>query len=462
MAHILVVDDEISIRKAITLALQTDGHEVHESDSRGSAYDAIDTVRFDLVVTDLFIPVEADGLAILQRVKERRPETMVMIITAHGSIERAVDAVKKGADDFLAKGFEMEELKLRLTALLEQKRLREENVLLAERCQQLQREVQGKYRFDQIIGTSDTMRKLFEMLTRIIDDSSSTILIHGESGTGKELIARAIHYNGARRDKPFAVINCSALPEHLLESELFGYMKGAFTGALKDKPGKFEVADGGSIFLDEISEISSKVQVELLRFVQDKSFERVGDNRQITVDVRIITATNKQLEEEVRIGRFREDLFYRLNVIPLHVPSLRERKDDLPLLVDHFTKKFEKEKGRRVQFAVDAIEKMMQYEWRGNVRELENLIERFVVTSSHETILAGDLPREIIGTVEKNAFDEAMQYTTFQDACESFEKAFLLRNLEQHRWNITEVADALGERRDTLSKKIKRYGLKGE
>ncbi len=462
MAKILAVDDEPAIRKALALSLSGDGHAVTEADSKPAALERLHEHHFDLVVTDLFIPTETDGLEILKACKSFQPEAMVITITAHGSIERAVEAVKVGADDFIAKGFAMEELKLRLEKLLEQKRLREENRRLAENYHRLRQEIEGRYRFEQIIGNSKAIRDLLELLSRVVDDRDTTVLLQGESGTGKELVGRAIHYNGLRKDRPFVIVNCAALPEHLLESELFGYEKGAFTGALRDKPGKFEIAEGGTVFLDEIGDISPKVQVELLRFTQDHTFERVGGNQPMTVDVRIIAATNKRLDEEVKQGRFRADLFYRLNVIPIYVPPLRQRCEDIPLLATHFVEKFRREKNRAIHLAPETLARIEKHHWPGNVRELENLIERLVVTAPQATILPTDLPPEIFGHSEKEVFDSAMSQKSLQEACEEFEKVFLLRHLEKHHWNITEVAQALGERRDTLSRKIKRYGLKAE
>jgi len=462
MAKILIVDDEPSVRKALMFSLSDEGYSVAEADSKLSALKRLREQNFDLVITDLFIPLETAGLEILRACKEHRPEAMVIMITAHGSIERAVEAVKAGADDFIAKGFAMEELKLRLEKLLEQKRLREENRQLAENYNHLRQELESRYRFEQIIGNSKAVRDLLQLLSRVVDDRDTTVLLQGESGTGKELVARAIHYNGPRQGKPFVVVNCAALPEHLLESELFGYEKGAFTGALRGKPGKFEIAEGGTIFLDEIGEVSPKVQVELLRFTQNHTFERVGGNQPITVDIRLIAAANKRLDEEVAQGRFRADLFYRLNVIPIYVPPLRDRKEDIPLLVNHFVEKFSREKGREIHFSPEALSRLEKFHWPGNVRELENLVERLVVTAPQATILPTDLPPEIFGHSEKEGFDAAMSQHSLQEACDEFEKLFLLRHLEKHHWNITEVAQALGERRDTLSRKIKRYGLKAE
>lgn len=460
MTTILIIDDELSIRKSIALALQDDGYEVQEAESRPQALERIEDQRFDLVVTDLFVPTESDGLAILEACKHRQPEAMLLVMTAHGSIERTVAAVKAGADDFLQKGFTMAELELRLARLLEQKRLREEHRQLTERYEQLRSEVESRYRFEEIVGNSKAIRDLLEFLTRVVNDADSTVLLQGESGTGKELVARAIHYNGPRKEQPFVVVNCATLPEHLLESELFGYEKGAFTGAVKDKPGKFEIADGGTLFIDEVGEISPKVQVELLRFTQDRTFERVGGNVPITVDVRILAATNRNLQEQVTNGRFREDLFYRLNVIPIRVPPLRERREDIRLLVNHFVEKYRQEKEREITFLPAALARLERHNWPGNVRELENLVERLVVTAPHAAILLTDLPAEFLDESARKAFDLATSKRSLKEACQEFEKQLILRELESRHWNITEVAQVLGERRDTLSRKIKRYGLK--
>ncbi|MGH7495826.1 MAG: sigma-54-dependent transcriptional regulator [bacterium] len=460
MAKILVVDDEISIRKALALALSRDGDTVVDADSKDTALGRLFEQDFDVLITDLFIPTENEGLEILRACKERQPEAMAIIITAHGSLERAVAAVKAGADDFIAKGFTMEELRFRLERLLEKKRLRQEHLRLAEDYHRLRLEVEGRYRFEQVIGNSKAHSDLLALVSRVAEDGDTTVLLQGESGTGKELVARAIHYNSRRKQEPFVVVNCASLPEHLLESELFGYEKGAFTGALKDKLGKFESADRGTVFLDEVGEITPKMQVELLRFTQDHTFERVGSNRIITVDVRIIAATNKRLDEEVAKGRFRADLFYRLNVTPLSLPPLRERKEDIALLVSHFVYKLGCEKGKEIRFSPEALARLERHHWPGNIRELENVVERLLVTAPQTTILPADLPAEILGASEKEIIDRSMCQRSLREACEEFEKLFLLRHLEKHRWNITEVAQALGERRDTLSRKIKRYGLK--
>ncbi|MFH1196803.1 MAG: sigma-54 dependent transcriptional regulator [bacterium] len=459
MAKILIVDDEPSIRTAVSLAFEADGHETFEAESKETAFEFINLHKFDLVISDLYIPIESHGIDILKYCKQQIPDTFVIIITAHSSIEKAVELIKAGADDFVAKGFKMEELKFRVSRFLKQKQLKKENEKLVDDYNRLRKEVEGKYNFKQIIGNSKPMQNLMQLLERVIDDNDSTVLLQGESGTGKELVARALHYNGARKDKPFVTVNCAALPDHLLESELFGFEKGAFTGALQNKPGKFEIANGGTIFIDEIGEISAKVQVELLRFLQDHTFERIGNNSPITVDVRIVAATNKNLREEVSKGNFREDLFYRLNVIPVNIPPLRNRREDIPILINHFIEKLKSTKGRELKISPEAIAKMEEYNWPGNIRELENLIQRLTVTTPSSNILLSDLPSQLLGNFEKGAIEQAMKQTSLKEACDDFEKTYLQHYLEKYRWNISETAQALDEHRDTLSKKIKRYGL---
>ena len=459
MAKILIVDDEPSICTAISVAFDADGHQTFEAKSEETAFEFLNLHNFDVVISDLYIPFESNGISIVKFCKQQNPDTIVIIITAHSSIEKAVELIKIGADDFVAKGFEMEELKYRVHRLLEQKYFRMENKKLTENYNKLKNEIENKYNFTQIIGNSEAIRNLKQLLGQIIDDNDSTVLLQGESGTGKELVARAIHYNGVRKDKPFVAVNCAALPDHLLESELFGYEKGAFTGATQNKPGKFEIADGGTIFFDEVGEISSKVQVELLRFLQDHTFERLGSNSSLTVNVRIITATNKNLQEEVNKGCFREDLFYRLNVIPVYIPPLREHKEDIALLIEHFIQKFKNTKGKEVSISGAALTKMEDYFWPGNIRELENLIQRFAVTCLHPNILLSDLPSQILGNFEKSSFEKAMKRNSLKEACDEFEKTYLQHYLDKYHWNISEVAQKIDEHRDTLSKKIKRYGL---
>lgn len=460
MIKILVVDDEASIRKAIVFSLSADDCSVLEADSVSKAIEKLTSNQFEIVITDLYVPEESDGLQIIKSAKQNHPDAKVIVMSAHGTIDHAVNAMKIGADDFIPKGFTIEELNFRIRKLLDYKNLETENLQLNENLNRLKKEVEDRYNFANIIGKSKTMLDLFSLLRRIVDDYQSTVLIQGESGTGKELIARAIHYNGPRKDKPFIAVNCSVLPEHLLESELFGYEKGAFTGAMQSKPGKFEIAHTGTIFIDEVAELSPKVQVQLLRFIQERTFERLGGNEIINVDVRIITASNKNLTTEVKEGRFRSDLFYRLNVIPINVPPLRERKEDIPALCDHFISKHGISKNKNIRLMPAAIKKLLTYEWPGNVRELENLIERLLVTSINPDILPADLPEEFTDNFEKADFENVIPTQTWKEAIKVFEKSFLIRALDKYHWNITDTAEALGERRDTLSKKIARYGLK--
>ncbi len=460
MAKILIIDDETSIRKALAISFANDGHEIREANAKDTALSLLKEFNPDIVVLDWFVPGETEGLEILKESKQMQPDAAVIIITAHGSTNRAVTAIKSGADDFLEKGFTMEELKFRLDKLLEQKKFREEHRRLVADYRRLRREVEGRYQFNQFVGNSKPVRELLSLVFRIVDDPDTTILIEGESGTGKELIARAIHYNGQRKEHPFVVVNCATLPEHLLESELFGYEKGAFTGAVRDKPGKFEIANGGTVFIDEIGEISPKVQIELLRFTQDYTFERLGGNTPVTVNVRIIAATNKRLEEEVAQGRFREDLYYRLNVIPLYIPPVRVRKDDIPLLINHIVERVNREKGRALRFSTDACAQLQEYNWPGNVREIENLIERLAVTIPDDEVTLKDLPREFHVSSGDADFSTLPEHLSLKDAIREYEKHLIGRELERQRWNISEVARILGEKRDTLSRKIKRYGFK--
>ncbi len=460
MANILVVDDEMSFRKGMVYALQRSGHEISEADNVRDGELALQRSTVDLLVLDLCVPTETDGLTMLRTARRLAPEIMILVVSAHGTIERAVDAAKAGADDFIAKGFTTDELEFRVGRLLQDRELRIANERLQSENVRLHNEVRERYRVDTIIGRSDALSRSLALLQRVTADPDTTVLLLGESGTGKELFARAIHYNGPRQQRPFVVVNCSTLPEHLLESELFGYEKGAFTGAVREKPGKLEIADSGTLFFDEIGEISPKVQVELLRFLQERTFERLGSNRPINVDVRIIAATNKNLAEEIKKGTFRSDLYYRLNVVPIDIPPLRERRGDLPLLIDHFVRKIAAEKNIALNIPPETYRILERHSWPGNVRELENLMMRFAVISGAEPVLPAHLPSELANAEMQPAITAAMDHPTLRKACEDFEKAYILHYLQKHHWNITEVARVIGERRDTLSRKIKRYKLK--
>ncbi len=382
MSKILIVDDEQSMRDFLSIMLKKEGYEVAAAETAFAAAKAVQGEIFDLVISDVRMP-GMDGIALLRTVKEVSPETVVIMITAHATAESAVEAMKLGAYDYIMKPFKVDEIKLVIQKALEKRSLRNENILL-------KREMESRLGFDNFIGACEPMQKVFTLI-RQVADTSSTILISGESGTGKELVARAIHGNSARKDRPFVTVNCGALPETLLESELFGYMKGAFTGAVSNKQGLFEAASNGTIFLDEISATTPALQIKLLRVLQERVFMRVGGTAEIKVDVRVIAASNKDLREEVTRGLFREDLYYRLNVIPIHLPALRDRKEDIPLLVDFFLDKF---KGSRYQkkVAPDVIKLFIDYSWPGNVRELENTIERLVILSPSDEITADQVP----------------------------------------------------------------------
>jgi two-component system, NtrC family, response regulator PilR len=385
--RILIVDDEQSMREMLAILLKKEGLEVRSAGSRSEAAETLRSGPVDVVLTDVKLP-DGDGLEILRQVKSASPETAVVVMTAYGTSEMAVAARKLGAEAYILKPFDVDELRIVVRDALANRSLREENV-------RLRREVGQLFGLDRVIGVSEVMSSLFEMV-RAIAPTSSTVLITGESGTGKELVARAIHGLSGRADGPFVSINCGALPDTLLESELFGYVKGAFTDARQSKKGLFEAASGGTLFLDEVGETSLAMQVKLLRALQERRIRRVGGTDETDVDVRVISATNAPLEELVKQKRFREDLFYRLQVIPIRTPPLRERREDIPLLAEHFTAAFAKEMGKRVaKVSEEAMTLLRAYSWPGNVRQLENVIERAVALESSEAVLPERLPDSI-------------------------------------------------------------------
>jgi len=389
MSKILVIDDEQSLRDFLAIMLKKEDHEVVTAGNGADALKAVHAEIFDLVITDVKMP-GVGGIDVLRTIKEISPETVVIMITAFATAETAVEAMKLGAYDYITKPFKIDEIKLIIQKALEKRFLRNENILL-------KREIKSRAGFENFIGKSEPMQKVF-FLIRQVADTSSTVLITGESGTGKELVAKAIHYNSARKDGPFVTINCGALPETLLESELFGHMKGSFTGAVSNKQGLFEAANGGTIFLDEISATTPALQVKLLRVLQERSFMRVGGTTAIKVDVRVIAASNKELLEEVAKGAFREDLYYRLNVLPIHLPPLREKKEDIPLLIAFFLKKYSKKESDRSwtkKIEADTMKTLISYQWPGNVRELENMIERLVIIAPGDAIQLEHLPDNV-------------------------------------------------------------------
>ena len=384
MEKILVVDDELSMREFLEIMLKKSGYEVDCVADVEEALLRVENDLYDLVITDVIMP-KMNGLELLKKIKEVSPETVVVMMTAYATTETAVEAMKEGAYDYITKPFKVDEIKLVIQKALEKKKLFRENVLLRQ-------ELKTRYNFGNIIGASPEMVKVYELIQRVAD-TKTNILITGDSGTGKELVAKAIHFNSARRDKPFVTINCGAIPENLLESELFGHVKGSFTGAVVNKVGLFELADNGTIFLDEVGELSLSLQVKILRVIQEKTFKRVGGTEDQQVDVRILAATNRELEEEVSRGKFREDLYYRLNVIQIKLPPLRRRIEDIPILAQHFVEKYSRELGKEViKISKEALDVLVRYHYPGNVRELENIIERSVALETSNVILPETLP----------------------------------------------------------------------
>jgi DNA-binding NtrC family response regulator len=465
MGKILVVDDDRGLRKGIALALKRTGHSVVEASNGIEGKKLLLDESFDLMITDLEMP-GLKGIDLLKVARESRPETITMVISGFGTIEKAVEAMKEGAQDFITKGdsFSIDELEVKVDRLLKQKALSDENRRLSEENRALREAVTKRYQFKNIIGKSPPIQDVFVRLEKLIQDGQVTVLIRGDSGTGKELVARAIHFNGPRKSKPFVTVNCAAIPDTLLESELFGHEKGAFTDAIRTKIGKFEAANGGSIFLDEIGELSLKLQIKLLRVLQEKSFERVGGNQSIKVDVRVIAATNKDLEKAMTDETFRPDLYYRLNVVPVYLPPLRERREDIPLLVEHFVEHHRRERNRKLVVAPETLEILLKYDWPGNIRELENLIEQLVVLTSGDMIEPQHLPPHLLEKVSAPfAVPSLAGHKSIKVAkrrlIEDFERRFICAALDRHAWNVTKAAAEIGESREGLHRKIKRYKI---
>lgn len=430
MSKILIVDDEQSMRDVLKIMLKKEGYEVIAVEDGQEACQAINEDIYDLVITDMKMP-GMSGLEVLRHAKQVSPDTLVLMITAFSSTEDAVVAMKQGALDYITKPFEIEKIKLVIRNALVRKKLHEEHKYYKE-------QYEHQFNVEHIIGESQAIRHIFEMIKRV-SSSRSTVLVTGESGTGKELIARAIHQNSPRQEQPFVAVSCGAIPENLLESELFGYMKGAFTGAIANKMGLFELADRGTLFLDEIGELPLLIQVKLLRVLQEKQFKRVGGTKDISVDVRIVTATNRDLRKMVEENTFREDLFYRLNVIPIHLPPLRERQEDVPLLVQHFLGKYNDEIGKHFTHVADeAMTKLMAYEWPGNIRELENVIERAVTLETEPVMAVSSLPENIRGVTGQMSSiipaDIPPEGINLENIVDEIEKDLLMKALEKTGW----------------------------
>jgi DNA-binding NtrC family response regulator len=445
---VLVVDDDSLMKDFLKEALGRSDYSVDLASTGEEALEKIKDKDYDIILSDIRMP-QMSGMELLKVTKEYLPDAKVVMMTAYGTVENAVEAMKLGAFDYVMKPFSADEIELVLKRAFEHKRLILENRLLRS-------ELAGKYRFENIVGKSSQMQDIFE-LVEVVADSKATVLITGESGTGKELIAKAIHYNSSRKDGPFIKVNCAAFPDGLVESELFGHEKGAFTGAIRKSEGRFELADGGTLLLDEVSEISPGLQAKLLRVLQEKEFERVGSGQTIQVDVRVISTSNKNLREQIEKGKFREDLFYRLNVIPIHIAPLRERKEDIPILAEHFLKKYNLENNRSVEGISQKVYEMFsEYPWTGNVRELENCIERAVVTSKGRVLTPNDFPKEI--TFGKADF--APETIGVGCSIHEAEKRLILKTLEAEGGNRTKAAEILGISTRTLRNKLQEYGLK--
>jgi DNA-binding NtrC family response regulator len=440
--RILIVDDEFSVRHSLTAWFEDEGYTVDVASSGKEALAKLTESKWDIFFLDLKMP-GMSGLELQKKIKEIQPDSTIIIITAFASVESAVEAMQSGAYDYLSKPFDPDYLALMVRNIIERKKLKDETA-------SLKKTIDGVYTSKEIIGESSGIKKMMEEI-RVVADAGSTVLIRGESGTGKELVARAIHANSKRRYAPIVTINCGALPESILESELFGHEKGAFTGAQYARKGKFEMADGGSIFLDEIGNISPKIQMELLRVLEDKKFFRLGGSKEIKADFRTIAATNKDLEVAMEEGEFRNDLFYRLNVFVIEIPPLRERRSDIPLLAQHFLNVFTSQMNKLItRISPAGIKRLVDHDWPGNVRELENAIERAVVICKSDEIQPNDFPFSHAQTEEQS----------MDDSLEALQKVHIRKILEQTGWNISKAAIALQIDRVTLYNKINKYNLK--
>ena len=454
METILIVDDEINYTLILAAVLEDEGFETLTANSGAEAMTTLAESDVDLVLTDMKMPA-MDGIDLLERIKKEDADLPVIMMTAHGTVEKAVEAMQKGAYNYILKPFDNERLVLYTNKAISMYRVVKEN-------RQLRRAVEGRYSFHNIIGKSKAMQDVFHIIRKVAP-AAATVLLEGSSGTGKELVANALHFNSPRKDKPFVAVNCSALVETLLESELFGHEKGAFTGAVSMKKGRFEIADGGTLFLDEIAELSPTLQVKLLRVLQERVVERVGGVKAIPVNIRLIAATNKSLKEEVAKGNFREDLFYRLNVVPITLPSLRERLEDIRPLVGHFITKYSDE--RNLGLPVTGIDREVErlfyeYDWPGNVRELENVIERAVVLSPEEIIQVSDLPKDFIDNAHSTLHMDGIPVdANLYDTLALVEKNMIVRALKKANYVQAHAADLLGIGKSGLNQKIKKYKL---
>jgi len=446
---ILVVDDEEIIRDSLYYILDKEGYEVQKAENGKVAYDKMLESHFDLVITDIEMPV-MKGTDLLEKIKTLNVQTSVIVITAFGSLDTAISALRNGASDYILKPVEFDELLIKAKRLFEVRDLLLENRVLRD-------EIHRKYDFENIIGKSSSIKKVYEMIEAVAE-TDSTVLISGNSGTGKELVARALHYKSQRKNKPFIAVNCGAISENLIESELFGHKKGAFTGAISDKDGYMKAANGGTLFLDEISEMPPQLQVKLLRAIQEKEYTPVGTTTSLQVNTRFIATTNRNLEDEVKAGRFREDLYYRVNVVDIHLPSLKEREEDIPLLADHFLNKYRKELNKNIRgIDSEAMRALLAHEWKGEVRELENIIERAAIFCKSDFISLSELPQSFRPKSDEQDFSFS---GSLDDSVRKFERDFILRALESNDNNKEKTADAMKVGLSTLYRKLKELDIK--
>jgi DNA-binding NtrC family response regulator len=453
--RILIVEDEPDLRQVFVEILASDDYDISIAGDGEMAMQMLSENTYDLSLIDLYLP-KADGFQVLAHLQHVSSSTSAIVMTGHGSIESAVEAMKRGAADFITKPVAFDQLRIVVKKALDVRRLQQENRLLRH-------QLKTKYRFENLVGTSPGMQQVFQLIEKVAD-AESTVLILGESGTGKELVARAIHFNSHRAEKPLVPVNCGAIPESLLESELFGHERGAFTGAARTRIGRFELANGGTIFLDEVGDMSPALQVKLLRVLQEQNFERVGGTKSVRIDVRIIAATNRNLEDAVARGEFREDLYYRLSVIPLNLPPLRERNDDVPLLLQHFMEQFNRMRDRKLQgFSPRALHMLVHYQWPGNVRELENFVDRVVVLKGQGIIEPEDLPEKMRSTWTRSPPVTTVEIPDegfcLDIAVRGFERELILRALLKADGVKNRAAQLLGIKRTTLIEKLKRHSL---
>ncbi len=450
--RILVIDDEKSLCDLLAVVFKKEGYEVKTTPSPNQGLELVKNESFDLLISDIKLP-ELSGMEVLRKVRKMQPELPVIMITAYGTIKEAVEALKIGALDYIIKPFDVDELKILVAKGLERRRLEEENI-------RLRRELADRYSFENMIGKSKKMEEVYGLIEKIAP-TDTTVLIRGESGTGKEMAARAVHLLSHRRERPFVSINCGALPENLLESELFGHVRGSFTGAVSDKKGMFEVAHKGTLFLDEVGEMSPMTQVKLLRALQDKKIRRVGGTSEISIDVRIIAATNQDLKKNIAKGTFRDDLYYRLNVISFEMPPLREKKEDIPVLVNHFLKKHCDKMGRKLKrLAPEVFQVFENYHWPGNIRELENVIERVVAIEERETITQGCLPEELLSPSRREVDLNLYPGFNLTETIDSITQEYLYEALERSRGNLKEAASLLGVNYRQIRYLVDKHGLK--